>query len=211
MPLRPGLTRRDESPSGRGRLARHSSAFASRRSGGGGLLVAEIDIRPDLLAPNGFLHAATVVALADTACGYGCIAHLLRGRGEFHHGRASSATFWAPRATARSLASPRPCTSAGRRTCGTAMVARQADGKAHCSSAARRWCCGRSPRDSRLLPTARPPCRARRVDPSERSTLRNVLRRPRSDRFLASSSTSLRCEGRWTPALSDRPPTARRC
>jgi acyl-coenzyme A thioesterase PaaI-like protein len=34
-----------------------------------GLLVAEIDIRPDLVAPNGYLHAATVVALADTAAG----------------------------------------------------------------------------------------------------------------------------------------------
>jgi uncharacterized protein (TIGR00369 family) len=39
-------------------------------------LDAEIDIRPEILAPNGYLHAATVVALADTACGYGCIAHL---------------------------------------------------------------------------------------------------------------------------------------
>src|SRR5438874_9337992 len=41
-----------------------------------GLLVAELDIRPDLLAPNGYLHAATVIALADTACGYGCMMHL---------------------------------------------------------------------------------------------------------------------------------------
>jgi uncharacterized protein (TIGR00369 family) len=31
------------------------------------------------LAPNGFLHAATVVALADTACGYGCAASLPEG------------------------------------------------------------------------------------------------------------------------------------
>ena len=44
-----------------------------------GMLAAEFDIRPDLLAPNGFLHAATIVALADTACGYGCIAHLPQG------------------------------------------------------------------------------------------------------------------------------------
>ncbi|WP_425147158.1 PaaI family thioesterase [Deinococcus sp.] len=36
------------------------------------LIRAELPIRPDLLAPNGFLHAATVIALADTACGYGC-------------------------------------------------------------------------------------------------------------------------------------------
>ena len=41
-------------------------------------LVAELDIRPELLAPNGYLHAATVVALADTACGYGCLAHRYR-------------------------------------------------------------------------------------------------------------------------------------
>jgi 1,4-dihydroxy-2-naphthoyl-CoA hydrolase len=41
-----------------------------------GTLSGELAIRPDLLAPNGFLHAATVVALADTCCGYACIAHL---------------------------------------------------------------------------------------------------------------------------------------
>ena len=29
-------------------------------------------IHPHHLAPNGFLHAASVIALADTACGYGC-------------------------------------------------------------------------------------------------------------------------------------------
>jgi uncharacterized protein (TIGR00369 family) len=31
------------------------------------------------LAPNGFLHAASVVTLADTSCGYGCVAHLPEG------------------------------------------------------------------------------------------------------------------------------------
>ena len=40
---------------------------------------AELEIRRELLAPNGFLHAGTVVTLADTACGYGCIAHLPAG------------------------------------------------------------------------------------------------------------------------------------
>jgi 1,4-dihydroxy-2-naphthoyl-CoA hydrolase len=39
-------------------------------------LDAELDIREALRAPNGYLHAATLVALADTACGYGCLAHL---------------------------------------------------------------------------------------------------------------------------------------
>ena len=48
-----------------------------------GKVVAELDIRPDLLAPNGYLHAATVIALADTACGYGCIAHLPDGAENF--------------------------------------------------------------------------------------------------------------------------------
>ena len=42
-------------------------------------LEAELTIRPDLLAPNGYLHAATVIALADTACGYGCRSHLPEG------------------------------------------------------------------------------------------------------------------------------------
>jgi uncharacterized protein (TIGR00369 family) len=35
-----------------------------------------LTLRDELLAPNGYLHAATVVALADSACGYGCIASL---------------------------------------------------------------------------------------------------------------------------------------
>ncbi|SMB92000.1 PaaI family thioesterase [Deinococcus hopiensis] len=35
------------------------------------LLRSEFTVRPELLAPNGFLHAASVVALADTTCGYG--------------------------------------------------------------------------------------------------------------------------------------------
>jgi 1,4-dihydroxy-2-naphthoyl-CoA hydrolase len=30
-------------------------------------------------APNGYLHAAVVVGLADTACGYGCVAALPDG------------------------------------------------------------------------------------------------------------------------------------
>jgi len=36
-----------------------------------GLLRSEFQVRPELLAPNSFLHAASVVALADTTCGYG--------------------------------------------------------------------------------------------------------------------------------------------
>jgi 1,4-dihydroxy-2-naphthoyl-CoA hydrolase len=46
-------------------------------------LEAELDIRPELLAPNGYLHAATVIALADTAAGYACLAHLPDGAPNF--------------------------------------------------------------------------------------------------------------------------------
>src|SRR5882672_6253167 len=31
------------------------------------------------MAPNGFMHAASVVALLDTACGYACVASLPEG------------------------------------------------------------------------------------------------------------------------------------
>ena len=48
-----------------------------------GMLQAELEVRPELVAPNGYLHAATVVALADTACGYGCLAHLPAGAVHF--------------------------------------------------------------------------------------------------------------------------------
>jgi uncharacterized protein (TIGR00369 family) len=41
-----------------------------------GLIRARLDLREELMAPNGYLHAATVVALADTACGYGCFISL---------------------------------------------------------------------------------------------------------------------------------------
>jgi uncharacterized protein (TIGR00369 family) len=47
------------------------------------LVVAELVLREELLAPNGFLHAASIIALADTACGYGCLAHLPDGATNF--------------------------------------------------------------------------------------------------------------------------------
>ena len=48
-----------------------------------GRLTSRLTIRPELLAPNGYLHAATVIALADTTCGYGTIAHLPDGGQNF--------------------------------------------------------------------------------------------------------------------------------
>jgi uncharacterized protein (TIGR00369 family) len=38
-----------------------------------------LDVRPHHLAPNGFLHAATVIALVDTLAGYGCVMSLPEG------------------------------------------------------------------------------------------------------------------------------------
>jgi len=81
MSLRPEVTLESLNARGDGRLP---GLFGFRVMAiEQGLLVAEIDVRPDLLAPNGFLHAATVIALADTACGFGCIAHLPRGAENF--------------------------------------------------------------------------------------------------------------------------------
>lgn len=36
-----------------------------------GRVRAQLEVHDELLAPNGYLHAAVVVGLVDTACGYG--------------------------------------------------------------------------------------------------------------------------------------------
>jgi len=46
-------------------------------------LESRLEVRRELLAPNGFLHAASVIALADTSCGYGCVANLPQGASGF--------------------------------------------------------------------------------------------------------------------------------
>jgi len=48
-----------------------------------GEIVAEIAVTGKHLAPNGFLHAGSVVTLADTACGYACFSHLPAGAQNF--------------------------------------------------------------------------------------------------------------------------------
>ncbi len=48
-----------------------------------GLVRTALQVRPDLIATNGYLHAASVIALADTSCGYGCMAHLPEGASGF--------------------------------------------------------------------------------------------------------------------------------
>lgn len=48
-----------------------------------GWLTMELAIKPQFLATNGYLHAASVIALADTSAGYATIAHLPDGASSF--------------------------------------------------------------------------------------------------------------------------------
>lgn len=76
--------------------ADHAAAFAERQQGTlPALLGLEWDtVEPGLVrgrftvarhhfAPNGFLHAASVIALADSACGYGSVVSLPAGASGF--------------------------------------------------------------------------------------------------------------------------------
>jgi uncharacterized protein (TIGR00369 family) len=40
---------------------------------------SKLPVRKALMAPNGYLHAGSVVTLADTSTGYGCVANLPEG------------------------------------------------------------------------------------------------------------------------------------
>ena len=60
-----------------GHLGVHILAVAERE------LRSEMAVAPHLMAPNGFLHAGSIVTLADTSCGYGCVAHLPVGASGF--------------------------------------------------------------------------------------------------------------------------------
>ena len=44
---------------------------------------ARLELRPELMALNGFIHAGTVTAFADTSCGYGAYASLPQGANGF--------------------------------------------------------------------------------------------------------------------------------
>ena len=50
---------------------------------GQGVLRAELAIEARHFAANGFLHAGTVVTLADSGAGYACVAHLPEGASGF--------------------------------------------------------------------------------------------------------------------------------
>lgn len=46
---------------------------------GEGEFSAEMPVEKKLMAPNGYLHAGSVVSLADSCCGLGCLANLPKG------------------------------------------------------------------------------------------------------------------------------------
>jgi 1,4-dihydroxy-2-naphthoyl-CoA hydrolase len=48
-----------------------------------GLVCSRLAVERRHMAPNGFLHAAAVIALADTSCGYGCQVSLPAGASGF--------------------------------------------------------------------------------------------------------------------------------
>lgn len=41
-----------------------------------GSMTGEMEIKPDFFAPNGFLHAGSIVTFADTLAGYATVSHL---------------------------------------------------------------------------------------------------------------------------------------
>jgi uncharacterized protein (TIGR00369 family) len=46
---------------------------------GRGVMRAQLDVERRHLGPAGYIHAAAVIALADSACGYGCFLNLPEG------------------------------------------------------------------------------------------------------------------------------------
>ena len=48
-----------------------------------GEICGELPVRKEIFAPNGYIHAASVIALADSLSGYGCVAHLPEGASGF--------------------------------------------------------------------------------------------------------------------------------
>jgi uncharacterized protein (TIGR00369 family) len=126
MPLRPEVTLELLNHRGDGRLPGLMGFRVTALEDG--MLAAELDIRPELLAPNGFLHAATVIALADTASGFGCIAHLPPGAENFTTVELKSNFISTAReGTIATVA--RPVHLGGTTQLWDAVVTRKADGK----------------------------------------------------------------------------------
>ena len=66
---------------GAGRLPGHLGIRIVRAAEG--TVVGEFEVAESLMAPNGFLHAGSIVTLADTCAGYGCSLSLPAGANGF--------------------------------------------------------------------------------------------------------------------------------
>ncbi len=71
------LTPEEFNQRGAGRLPGHLGLVITHI--GAGEVRAELPIQSFVIAPNGYLHAGSVVTLADTSCGCGCAANLPAG------------------------------------------------------------------------------------------------------------------------------------
>src|SRR5829696_1404901 len=56
---------------------------------GDGLIRSRLELRDELMAPNGYLHAATIVALADTSSGFTTVELKSNFLGTKHEGAIS--------------------------------------------------------------------------------------------------------------------------
>ena len=66
---------------GTGKLPGHLGMVVTHSAGRE--MRAELSVQEHLMAPNGFLHAGSLVTLADTCCGYGCVNNLPEGASGF--------------------------------------------------------------------------------------------------------------------------------
>ncbi len=86
---------------------------------GDGYMRARLAIEEKHMAPNGYLHAGTVVGFADSVAGYGCVLNLPGRRDRLHDDRAEDELPRQRARAGRSSARRAWCTAAGRRSCGT--------------------------------------------------------------------------------------------
>jgi uncharacterized protein (TIGR00369 family) len=94
-----------------------------------GRIVARMDVREEFLAPNDFLHAGAIVALADSCCGMGSIASLPEGAGGFTTVEMKS-NFLRTAGSGDGLRCEAAMTHGGRRTqVWDATVSREGDGR----------------------------------------------------------------------------------
>src|SRR5207253_324380 len=104
---------------------------------------SRMSVQKKVMAPNGYLHAASVVALADTSCGYGCVASLPEGASGFTTIELKSNFFGTAREGAV-ICRATPYISDAPRRSGMPRSASRGAGRGSRSFAARRWSCGPS-------------------------------------------------------------------